>query len=35
MQEVFYNKPSWFVYELPEKNISNVHGGFSVGSILQ
>jgi hypothetical protein len=28
-----YNKLSWFVFELPEKDISNVVA--SVGSILQ
>ena len=26
MKVVFYNKPSWFVFELPKKVISNVHG---------
>jgi hypothetical protein len=33
VQVVLYNKLPWFVFELPEKDISNVES--SVGSIMQ
>ena len=35
MKVVFYNKLSWFVSELSEKDILNVDVQCTVGSILQ